>query len=128
MQQRHEQLIATGFLALGAHDLPSLKLRGVPKPQHFAAKAKRVIFFMAGGARGKHLAPVFKFTPSDKSGLPIADAFQGTRLGTGSRGVPNIENRTLADGNQRRQLDFTESRVHAKARARSPFNRNNSSR
>lgn len=184
-----------------------------PKPQHFAAKAKRVIFFFMaggpshvdtfdwkpelatrgpGGGRGKHLAPVFKFTPSGQSGLPIADVFphlakhadklcllngmhtavaghqqatvavhtgnpsfvrpsfgswisyglgseaddlpgfvtinplsdqggsqnygsaflpamfQGTRLGTGSRGVPNIENRTLAAGDQRKQLDFIE--------------------
>ena len=184
-----------------------------PKPAHFPAKAKRVIFlFMAGGpshvdtfdwkpelakagnggANGKLLAPVFGFTPSGKSGLPIADIFphlsrhadelcllngmhtkvaghqqatvslhtgaenfvrpslgawtvyglgsvaddlpgfitlnplgdlggaqnygsaflpavyQGTRLGTGQRGVPNVANTHLAAGDQRRQLDFIE--------------------
>lgn len=184
-----------------------------PKPQHFAAKAKRAIFFFMaggpshvdtfdwkpelvkagpGGGRGKYLAPVFKFTPSGHSGLPISDAFphlakhadklcllngmhtavaghqqatvavhtgnasfvrpsfgswityglgsvaddlpgfvtinplgdqggaqnygsaflpaayQGTRLGTGSRSVPNVENRHLANGDQRKQLDFLE--------------------
>ena len=67
-----------------------------PKPQHFAAKAKRVIFFFMaggpshvdtfdwkpelakvppGGGHHKHLAPVFAFKPSGKSGLPIADIF-----------------------------------------------------
>ena len=67
-----------------------------PKPQHFPAKAKRVIFmFMAGGpshvdtfdwkpelakagpggARGKLLAPVFKFQPHGQSGLMISDVF-----------------------------------------------------
>ncbi|MDX1947798.1 MAG: DUF1501 domain-containing protein [Pirellulaceae bacterium] len=185
-----------------------------PKPAHFRAKAKRVIFlFMAGGpshvdtfdwkpelvkagpggGRGKYLAPVFPFKPSGKSGLPISSIFphlaqhadrlcllngmhtavaghqqatislhtgaenfvrpslgawtvyglgceaedlpgfvtlnplgdqggaqnygsaflpavyQGTRLGTGSRGVPNVENRHLAAGDQRRQLDFIEA-------------------
>lgn len=184
-----------------------------PKKQHFPAKAKRVIFFFMaggpshvdtfdwkpelakagpGGGRGKHLAPVFRFTPSGQSGLPISDifpnlakhadrlcllngmhtavaghqqatvtvhtgnatfvrpslgawvtyglgseaddlpgfvtinplsdqggaqnygsaflpaVFQGTRLGTGARGVPNVENRHLAAGDQRRQLDFIE--------------------
>jgi hypothetical protein len=34
--------------------------------------------------------------------------YQGTRLSTGQRGVPNIENRHLAGGDQRRQLDFVE--------------------
>ena len=206
------------FTALHAQSVRAAKPAGyksplAPKPQHFAAKAKRVIFFFMaggpshvdtfdwkpelaargpGGGRGKHLAPVFKFTPSGQSGLPIADVFphlakqadklcllngmhtavaghqqatvavhtgnpsfvrpsfgswityglgseaddlpgfvtinplsdqggaqnygsaflpamfQGTRLGTGSRGVPNIENRTLADGDQRKQLDFIE--------------------
>ncbi len=32
--------------------------------------------------------------------------FQGTRLQSGSRGVPNIANYQVADGDQRRQLDF----------------------
>jgi hypothetical protein len=34
--------------------------------------------------------------------------YQGTRLGTGQRGVPNIGNTHLAAGDQRRQLDFIE--------------------
>src|SRR5690606_11869287 len=66
-----------------------------PKPQHFPAQAKRVIFFfMAGGpshldtfdwkpelakrgpgGRNKHLAPVFGFQPSGQSGLPISEVF-----------------------------------------------------
>jgi hypothetical protein len=183
-----------------------------PKPQHFPAKAKRVIFlFMAGGpshldtfdwkpelakngpgGRGKYLAPVFDFKPSGQSGLPISAAFphlaqhadrlcllngmhtavaghqqatvtvhtgnasfvrpslgswvtyglgseasdlpgfvtinplsdqggaqnygsaflpavfQGTRLGTGARGVPNIENSHLTASDQRRQLELIE--------------------
>lgn len=33
-------------------------------------------------------------------------AYQGTRLGSGSQGVPNIVNSHLAAGDQRRQLDF----------------------
>lgn len=35
--------------------------------------------------------------------------YQGTRLGTGSRGVPNIENSNLHEGDQRRQLDLIQS-------------------
>ncbi len=203
------------FSALHAQEKPASKYQSplAPKAQHFAAKAKRAIFFFLaggpshvdtfdwkpelakqgpGGGRGKYLAPVFKFTPSGKSGLPISDAFphlarhadrlcllngmhtavaghqqatvtvhtgnssfvrpsfgswityglgsvandlpgfvtinplgdqggaqnygsaflpaahQGTRLGTGSRGVPNVENRHLAAGDQRKQLDFLE--------------------
>ncbi|QDU30041.1 hypothetical protein ETAA8_51590 [Anatilimnocola aggregata] len=202
------------WTAKRSHGAEPTKYRSplAPKPQHFAAKAKRVIFFfMAGGpshldtfdwkpelakrgpgGRSQHLAPVFGFQPSGKSGLPIADvfphlakhadhlcllngvhtavaghqqatvavhtgnpsfvrpsfgswityglgsqaddlpgfvtlnplgdqggaqnygsaflpaAFQGTRLGTGSRGVPNIENRHLAGNDQRKQLDFVE--------------------
>jgi hypothetical protein len=203
------------FAALHAQEAKPAKYERplAPKPQHFPAKARRVIFFFMaggpshvdtfdwkpelvkrgpGGARGKYLAPVFNFTPSGKSGLPISDAFphlqkhadqlcllngmhtavaghqqatvtvhtgnasfvrpslgawatyglgseaddlpgfvtinplsdqggaqnygsaflpaayQGTRLGTGSRGVPNVENRHLAPGDQRRQLDFVE--------------------
>ncbi len=75
-----------------------------PRLPHYAAKAKRVIFmFMQGGpshldtfdykpelvrnggksgggkargrGRGKLLAPVFKFRPRGKSGLPISDLF-----------------------------------------------------
>ncbi|MEQ8787023.1 MAG: DUF1501 domain-containing protein [Pirellulaceae bacterium] len=34
--------------------------------------------------------------------------FQGTRLSSGSSGVPNIRNRHLSAGDQRRQLDFLE--------------------
>ncbi len=34
--------------------------------------------------------------------------FQGTRLASGQRGVPNIENKHLAPGDQRKQLDFIE--------------------
>ncbi len=34
--------------------------------------------------------------------------YQGTRLGTGSRGVPHIANRHLNDADQRRQLDFVQ--------------------
>jgi hypothetical protein len=34
--------------------------------------------------------------------------YQGTRLGSGQRAVPNIANRTLADRDQRRQLDFVQ--------------------
>jgi hypothetical protein len=34
--------------------------------------------------------------------------YQGTRLGTGQRGVPNIDNTHLAAGDQRQQLDFIE--------------------
>ncbi len=34
--------------------------------------------------------------------------YQGTRLATGERGVPNIANSHLAQGDQRRQLDFIE--------------------
>ncbi len=34
--------------------------------------------------------------------------FQGTRLGTGQRGVPHIANRHLSEGDQRRQLDFVQ--------------------
>jgi hypothetical protein len=67
-----------------------------PKPPHFAARAKRVIFlFMSGGPShletfdwkpelakagpggpgGKLLAPVFQFAPSGKSGLMISEIF-----------------------------------------------------
>ena len=76
-----------------------------PKPSHFPAKAKRVIFlFMQGGpshldtfdwkpdlkanggktgpameggkgGNGKLLAPQFEFTPQGKSGLPISELF-----------------------------------------------------
>lgn len=34
--------------------------------------------------------------------------FQGTRLGSASRGVPNIQNRHLTSADQRRQLDFVQ--------------------
>ncbi len=34
--------------------------------------------------------------------------FQGTRLGSSSQSVPDIRNRSLADGDQRRQLDFVQ--------------------
>jgi hypothetical protein len=225
------QATATGFgwlafSALHAQEKSATKYQSplAPKPQHFPAKAKRVIFFFMaggpshvdtfdwkpelaklgpGGGRGKYLAPVFKFTPSGKSGLPISDAFpqlarhadklcllngmhtavaghqqatvtvhtgnasfvrpsfgswityglgsvaddfpgfvtinplgdqggaqnygsaflpaahQGTRLGTGSRGVPNVENRHLAAGDQRKQLDFLEQ-ANRRLRAENP--------
>ncbi|WP_254513024.1 DUF1501 domain-containing protein [Anatilimnocola floriformis] len=209
------QASATGFgwLAFSAlHAQENTKYRSplAPKPQHFPAKAKRVIFFfMAGGpshvdtfdwkpelakagpgGKSKYLAPVFKFNRSGQSGLPISEIFphlakhadrlcllngmhtavaghqqatvavhtgnpsfvrpsfgswityglgsiaddlpgfvtinplgdqggaqnygsaflpaahQGTRLGTGSRGVPNVANRHLTAGDQRKQLDF----------------------
>lgn len=35
--------------------------------------------------------------------------FQGTRLGTGSNGVPHIANNHLAAGDQRKQIDFIQS-------------------
>ncbi len=181
-----------------------------PKPPHFPAKARRVIFiFLDGGpshvdsfdwkpklarmgaqANSRYLAPVFDFHPRGNSGLMISDAFphlakqadelcllngmqtnnpghhqavvalhtgnenfvrpsvgawvtyglgseadslpgfvtidpigdkggaanfgsaflpatfQGTRLSSGSRGVPNISNRSLTMREQRMQLDF----------------------
>jgi hypothetical protein len=185
-----------------------------PKPPHFPAKAKRVIFlYMQGGPshletfdwkpelakvepsthKSALLAPVIDFKPRGKSGIMISDAFpelskhaddlcllngcwtnnpghaqatvalhtgnerfvrpsmgawtvyglgseaqdlpgfvtlnpihdnggamnygsaflpasyQGTPLGTGSPGVPNIENGHLHEGDQRRQLDLIQS-------------------
>src|SRR5690348_13827991 len=67
-----------------------------PKQPHFKPRAKRVIFlFMAGGpshlesfdwkpelvkagqpgAKGRYMAPAFKFSPSGKSGLMISEVF-----------------------------------------------------
>lgn len=45
--------------------------------------------------------------------------FQGTPLGLGRAGVPNISNRQLSDADQRRQLDFIQ-KMNRRALARDP--------
>ncbi len=45
--------------------------------------------------------------------------FQGTRLNSGSRGVPNIANYQIADSDQRRQLDFLQ-RLNGKVLEHAP--------
>lgn len=47
--------------------------------------------------------------------------FQGTALSGGSRGVPNIANRHLTEGDQRRQLDFVQ-KLNRRALDQSPDN------
>lgn len=49
----------------------------------------------------------------------LSAMFQGTRLGTGQRGVPHIVNRHLSDEDQRRQLDFVQ-RINRRALAQDP--------
>ena len=90
-----QSAVGFGWLAFSA--LHAAEARGplAPKATHFPAKAKRVIFlFMNGGpshldtfdwkpvlakngpgGRSKHLAPVFKFSPAGKSGIPISEVF-----------------------------------------------------
>ncbi len=88
---------ATGFAWLAFSALAAEKAKTqyihplAPKPPHFPARAKRVIFmFMNGGpshlesfdykpklatAGGRYLAPQFGFKPSGRSGLMISEAF-----------------------------------------------------